>query len=118
MFGGFIFPDDGEIRLAGRSVNRVPPHKRDVNTVFQSYALFTHLSVAQNVGFGLRRRKVPRAEVHERVAKMLQVVSLEDRADARSEQLSGGQQQRVALARALVNMPQLLLLDEPLGRST
>jgi spermidine/putrescine transport system ATP-binding protein len=115
MLAGFVQPDEGEIRLGGEEVSRVPPHRRDVNTVFQSYALFGHLSVAGNVAFGLKRRKVPAAEVRQRVAQMLEVVSLADRMDARPSELSGGQQQRVALARALVNMPRLLLLDEPLG---
>jgi spermidine/putrescine transport system ATP-binding protein len=115
MLAGFLRPDSGDIRIKGESVAAVPPHKRDVNTVFQSYALFSHLSVQQNIGFGLKRKRVPKAAAQQRVAHMLDVVSLADRADARPSELSGGQQQRVALARALVNMPGLLLLDEPLG---
>ena len=115
MLGGFISPDEGEIRLGGQPVNAIPPHKRDVNTVFQSYALFGHLSVADNVAFGLKRKRVPAAQIRDRVTRMLRVVSLEERAHAKPAELSGGQQQRVALARALVNMPKLLLLDEPLG---
>ncbi|MBS1675849.1 MAG: ABC transporter ATP-binding protein [Actinobacteria bacterium] len=115
MLGGFVRPDEGEIRLGGASVDGVPPHKRNVNTVFQSYALFGHLSVADNVGFGLRRRKVRGEEMRRRVDEMLRVVSLAERRGAMPSELSGGQQQRVALARALVNMPELLLLDEPLG---
>lgn len=115
LLGGFVRPDGGEIRLAGRSVNDVPPHRRNVNTVFQSYALFGHLTVHGNVAFGLKRKKMRSSELRERVARMLRIVSLEDRAEARPSELSGGQQQRVALARALVNMPELLLLDEPLG---
>ena len=115
MLGGFARPDSGEIRLGGQAVNSVPPHRRNVNTVFQSYALFGHLSVADNVAFGLKRKRVPRVDIGERVRQMLRVVSLEDRANANPRELSGGQQQRVALARALVNSPDLLLLDEPLG---
>jgi spermidine/putrescine transport system ATP-binding protein len=115
MLAGFIVPDEGEILLAGKSVTRVPPYRRDVNTVFQSYALFQHLDVAGNVAFGLRRRKVPRAEIARRVGRMLELVRLSDRASSKPTELSGGQQQRVALARALVNMPAVLLLDEPLG---
>ena len=115
MLAGFIVPDEGEIFLDGKSVTDVPPYRRNVNTVFQSYALFGHLSVAGNVGFGLRRRKVPKREIATRVGEMLELVKLSDRADAKPSELSGGQQQRVALARALVNMPAILLLDEPLG---
>jgi spermidine/putrescine transport system ATP-binding protein len=115
MLGGFLVPDEGEILLGGRDVTNVPPYKRDVNTVFQSYALFAHLNVADNVAFGLRRRRVPKAEIARRVGDMLELVRLGDRAAARPAELSGGQQQRVALARALVNLPSLLLLDEPLG---
>lgn len=115
MLGGFVRPDVGEIRLSGQEVSSVPPHKRNVNTVFQSYALFGHLNVADNVAFGLKRKKVPADEVRTRVRNMLQVVSLEDRANAFPKELSGGQQQRVALGRALVNTPDILLLDEPLG---
>jgi spermidine/putrescine transport system ATP-binding protein len=115
LLAGFVRPDEGDIRLGGEAVNSVPPHRRDVNTVFQSYALFGHLSVADNVAFGLKRKRVPRDEIRQRVLRMLQVVSLQDRANAKPSELSGGQQQRVALARALVNMPKLLLLDEPLG---
>jgi spermidine/putrescine transport system ATP-binding protein len=115
MLGGFLAPDEGSILLAGRDVTSVPPYRRDVNTVFQSYGLFGHLSVAGNVGFGLKRKKVPRPEIERRVGEMLELVGLDDRARAMPHELSGGQQQRVALARALVNMPALLLLDEPLG---
>jgi spermidine/putrescine transport system ATP-binding protein len=115
MLGGFLVPDSGEIFLAGKNVTNVPPYRRDVNTVFQSYALFEHLNVAENVAFGLKRRRVPKSEIVRRVGEMLALVNLSDRARARPGELSGGQQQRVALARALVNMPALLLLDEPLG---
>jgi spermidine/putrescine transport system ATP-binding protein len=115
MLGGFLVPDAGRIMLGGEDVTEVPPYERNVNTVFQSYALFAHLSVADNVAFGLRRRKVPKPEISRRVGEMLELVQLADRAAAKPAELSGGQQQRVALARALVNMPELLLLDEPLG---
>ncbi len=115
MIGGFVQPDDGEIYLEGAPISGVPPYRRNVNTVFQSYALFEHLSVWENVAFGLKRRKVEPAAIRERVGRMLELVHLENRARARPRQLSGGQQQRVALARALVNLPAVLLLDEPLG---
>jgi spermidine/putrescine transport system ATP-binding protein len=115
MLGGFLVPDEGRIRLAGADVTDVPPYRRDVNTVFQSYALFSHLDVAGNIAFGLRRRRVARAEIRRRVGEMLELVDMAGRAGAKPAELSGGQQQRVALARALVNMPKLLLLDEPLG---
>ncbi|MFT3863292.1 MAG: ABC transporter ATP-binding protein [Solirubrobacterales bacterium] len=115
MLAGFLRPDEGEIRLAGSPVHKVPPHKRNVNTVFQSYALFSHLSVADNVAFGLRRKGVRGNELRRRVSEMLRVVSLSEKEWAMPGELSGGQQQRVALARALVNVPDLLLLDEPLG---
>ena len=115
LLGGFVVADEGEIFLEGKDVTGVPPYRRHVNTVFQSYALFDHLSVAENVAFGLRRRRVPKAEISQRVGRMLELVRLGSRARARPRELSGGQQQRVALARALVNEPALLLLDEPLG---
>jgi spermidine/putrescine transport system ATP-binding protein len=115
MIAGFETPSSGAIRLEGQDVSRVPPHKRDVNTVFQHYGLFPHMNVSDNVAYGPRARKVPKAEVDRRVREVLDVVRLGDFAARRPSQLSGGQQQRVALARALVNYPKALLLDEPLG---
>ncbi len=115
MIGGFEEPTSGSIELAGKDVTNTPPHKRDVNTVFQSYALFPHMTVEKNVAFGLERRKVPKEDVKRRVAEALDLVELGPLARRRPTQMSGGQQQRVALARALVNRPQALLLDEPLG---
>jgi spermidine/putrescine transport system ATP-binding protein len=115
MIGGFEQPTDGRIYLGEREVSGLPPYKRDVNTVFQSYALFPHLSVFENVAFGLRRRAVRGAVLRGRVEEMLKIVGLEGMGRRKPRQLSGGQQQRVALARALVNKPQVLLLDEPLG---
>ena len=115
MLAGFEVPTEGRILLQGEAVEDVPPYERNVNMVFQSYALFDHLDVTDNVAFGLRRRKVPKDEIHERVGAALELVSLSERAHARANELSGGQKQRVALARALVNRPKVLLLDEPLG---
>ncbi|HYH87885.1 MAG TPA: ABC transporter ATP-binding protein [Solirubrobacteraceae bacterium] len=115
LIAGFEQPTEGEIRLDGEDVARVPPYRRNVNTVFQSYALFDHLDVSENVAFGLRRRKVAKGEITQRVGEALELVSLAERARARPDELSGGQRQRVALARALVNRPSVLLLDEPLG---
>src|SRR5213076_2044039 len=115
MIGGFEQPTDGAIYLGDREVSGLPAYKRDVNTVFQSYALFRHLSVLENVAFGLRRRGLKGKEVRERVREILRVVGLEGMEGRKPRQLSGGQQQRVALARALVNRPRVLLLDEPLG---
>jgi spermidine/putrescine transport system ATP-binding protein len=115
MIGGFEDPTDGRVELGGVDVTDVPPYKRDVNTVFQSYALFPHLDVERNVGFGLARRKVQKAEIRRRVGEALELVHLHGLGKRRPSQLSGGQQQRVALARALVNSPRALLLDEPLG---
>jgi spermidine/putrescine transport system ATP-binding protein len=115
MIAGFETPSEGTIRIDGDDVESLPPHRRPTNTVFQSYALFPHLSVADNVAFGLRRKKVPKAEISKRVAAELERVGLRAEAGRRPAQLSGGQQQRVALARALVNLPKVLLLDEPLG---
>jgi spermidine/putrescine transport system ATP-binding protein len=115
MIGGFEEPDEGTIELGGRNVVGLPPHKRDVNTVFQSYALFPHLSVFENTAFGLRRKGVDRGQIRGRVHEMLELVGLHGIEGRKPRQLSGGQQQRVALARALVNSPRVLLLDEPLG---
>jgi spermidine/putrescine transport system ATP-binding protein len=115
MIGGFEEPTSGRIELAGRDVTGRPPYRRDVNTVFQSYALFPHLTIFENVAFGLRRQKVPRRELARRVEEMLELVELGGLGARKPRQLSGGQQQRVALARALVCKPQVLLLDEPLG---
>ena len=115
MVAGFEEPTRGIVRLDGRDVTNVSPNKRDVNMVFQSYALFPHMYVNENVAFGLRRKNVPKAEITRRVAEMLEIVDLKGREKRRPRELSGGQQQRVALARALVNNPAALLLDEPLG---
>jgi spermidine/putrescine transport system ATP-binding protein len=115
MIGGFEEPTEGRILLGDREVSGLPAYKRDVNTVFQSYALFPHLSVFENVAFGLRRRSVRGETLRGQVLEMLRIVGLEGMDKRKPRQLSGGQQQRVALARALVNKPQVLLLDEPLG---
>ena len=115
MIGGFETPSAGAIYLDGEDVSRQPSYKRDVNTVFQSYALFPHLTIFENVAFGLRRKGVKSDEVTQRTSEMLELVDLAGFAKRKPGQLSGGQAQRVALARALVNKPKLLLLDEPLG---
>ncbi len=112
---GFYVPEEGTIRIGERDVTRLPPHERDTGMVFQSYALWPHLTVSENVAFGLEMRHLPRAEVQRRVAEAIALVRMEDRARHKPNQLSGGQQQRVALARALVIRPQCLLLDEPLS---
>ncbi len=115
MIGGFEDPTSGRIWLGDSDVSNLPAHKRDVNTVFQSYALFPHLTVAENVAYGLKRRGVDKGDIPRHVEDILSLVDLEGYGTRRTTQLSGGQQQRVALARALVNHPQVLLLDEPLG---
>jgi spermidine/putrescine transport system ATP-binding protein len=115
LIGGFVEVTGGEILIQGQRTDRVPPHKRNVNTVFQNYALFPHLTVADNVGFGLRMARVSRREARPRIDEALALVGLTELADRLPTELSGGQQQRVAVARALVNRPAVLLLDEPLG---
>jgi len=115
MVGGFEDPTYGTVYLGGRDVTDLPPYRRDVNTVFQSYALFPHLDVKENVAFGLRRKKVDKAEIETRVKETMTLVDLIGFENRKPPQMSGGQQQRVALARALVNHPKVLLLDEPLG---
>jgi spermidine/putrescine transport system ATP-binding protein len=115
MIAGFERPSGGEVRIEGEDVAHLPPHRRPTNTVFQSYALFPHLSVEDNVAFGLKRKKIDKAEIKQRVAAELERVGLASEGKRRPSMLSGGMQQRVALARALVNLPKVLLLDEPLG---
>jgi spermidine/putrescine transport system ATP-binding protein len=115
MIAGFEQPTEGEIFLAGQPIAGVPPYQRNVNTVFQHYALFPHMDVNQNVGYGLRQRKVDKKEEERRVTEALGLVRLSGYGKRRTWEMSGGQQQRVALARALVNRPTVLLLDEPLG---
>jgi spermidine/putrescine transport system ATP-binding protein len=115
MLAGFEQPDTGHIRISGQYVEGVPPYKRDVNTVFQQYSLFPHMSVAENVAYGLRQKRIRRPEIATRVGDALEMVRMSRFGDRKPRQLSGGQQQRVALARALVNRPSVLLLDEPLG---
>jgi spermidine/putrescine ABC transporter ATP-binding subunit len=115
LIGGFVDPDEGRIEISGRDVRNVPAYARDVHTVFQNYALFPHMTVEQNVGYGLRMKRVAKAERRRRVGEMLEIVRLSDFIRHRPGELSGGMQQRVALARALVNRPSVLLLDEPLG---
>jgi putative spermidine/putrescine transport system ATP-binding protein len=115
LIAGFEKPDGGTIELAGQDVTDVPPYDRDINTVFQDYALFPHMSVNQNIEYGLRVKKVPKGERQQRTEQALEAVRLSGYGDRAPSQLSGGQRQRVALARALVNRPRVLLLDEPLG---
>ena len=112
---GFLEPDSGEIIFEGRVINDVPPHRRKVNTIFQRYALFSHLNVYENIAFGPEIQKMPKAEIRKTVAEMLELVNLKGFEKRTIDSLSGGQQQRVAIARALANKPHVLLLDEPLG---
>lgn len=115
IIGGFVEPTEGDVFFEGKRINDLPPFKRNVNTVFQRYALFPHLDVYDNIAFGLKLKKVPKEQVRVKVAEMLKLVNLEGYESRNINQLSGGQQQRVAIARALINEPKVLLLDEPLG---
>ena len=115
IIGGFAMPTSGDVLFDGVRINDVPPYQRQINTVFQKYALFPHLNVFENIAFGLRMQKLPEAEIKQRVMEMLETVSLKGFEHRRPDALSGGQQQRVAIARALVNRPKVLLLDEPLA---
>jgi spermidine/putrescine transport system ATP-binding protein len=115
IIAGLDLPDSGTLRIAGQDAHEIPAHRRPVNTVFQSYALFPHLNVFDNIAFGLRMKNVAKAETQDRVKKVMDVVQIEKLASRKPAQLSGGQKQRVALARAIVNEPKVLLLDEPLG---
>lgn len=115
VIGGFLRPDEGSVRIGGDDVVSLPPHKRDIGITFQSYALFPHLTIFENIAYGLRQRKLPKDEIVRRVTEMLATVSLSGYEERYSKSLSGGEQQRVALARALVVQPRLMLLDEPLA---
>ncbi len=115
IIAGFETQDDGDVFFEGKNINDVPPHKRHINTIFQRYALFPHLNVYDNVAFGLKVKNVPKAEIHEKVIEMLEMVNLKGLERRKIDTLSGGQQQRVAIARAIINHPKVLLLDEPLS---
>lgn len=115
IIAGFETPDEGEVLFAGKNINKVPPNKRNINTVFQRYALFPHLNVKDNIAFGLKLRKMPQSEIDRKVEEMLELVNLKGFGNRSTTSLSGGQQQRVAIARAVVTKPSLLLADEPTG---
>lgn len=115
IISGLLSPDTGSVLINGKDVTSIPAHKRDVNTVFQNYALFPHMNVFENIAFGLKMKKTPTKEIHQRVHELLGLVGLPDFADRKPSEMSGGQMQRIALARALINRPSVLLLDEPLG---
>ena len=115
IIGGFLSPDKGSVIFEGKNITNLSPYKRNVNTVFQKYALFPHLNVYENIAFGLRVKKLSETEIKSRVGEMLELVNLKGFESRNVQNLSGGQQQRVAIARALVNRPKVLLLDEPLG---
>ena len=115
ILGGFLTPDEGKVMFDGVDIAELPPYKREINTVFQKYALFPHMNVYDNVAFGLKIKKEPKDVIEQKVNRMLKLVGLEDYGQRRVTEMSGGQQQRVAIARALVNEPSVLLLDEPLG---